>query len=188
MIRINLLAAELRPEAPPRAGSGHRAAMAGGAVVAAALMGLMLRAGFAIGSEADRLDRQMRVLDRELAGFEGVAARRDEVERQAADLAGRVARVEALRAAQGAPARMLDAVTGIVPDQVWLSELRHEGDDVSMTGRAAGMTGVSEMVAGLESSGYFLSPIEIVDSRLEADSGSGAVHFEIRARFSLPSP
>ena len=187
MIRINLLAPELRPEAPTRAGAGHRAATAGGAVVLAVLLGLMLREGLAIRHEAHRLDERMRVLDGQLAGFDGVAARRGEVEGQAADLARRVARVEALRAAQGAPARMLDAVSRVVPEDVWLTELRQQGDDVGMTGRAAGMTGVSAMVAGLESSGYFLPPIEIVDSRLEAPSPSGAVQFEIRARFSLPS-
>ena len=45
------------------------------------------------------------------------------------------------------------------------------------------MSGLTELVAGLEASGQFLPPIEIVDSRRDG----GAVHFEIRARFSLPS-
>lgn len=186
MIRINLLPAEARPEAPPRPGGG-RAAMAGGAVLLSVLLGLMLREALAIRHETSRLDERMRVLDGQLAGFEGVSARREEVERQAADLARRVALAEALRAAQGAPARMLDVVSRVLPAGVWLTELRQQGDDVSMTGRAAGMTGVAELVDGLESSGYFPPPIEIVDSRLEAQAASGTVHFEIRARFSLPA-
>ena len=54
----------------------------------------------------------------------------------------------------------------------------------SLTGRAAEMTALTEVVAGLESSGHFPPPIEIVDSRRD----TGAVHFEIRAVFSLRRP
>ncbi len=186
MIRINLLAPERRPAAPTRTPVGHRAGLAGCAVVLAAALGLMLRAGLAMGDEADRLDERMRVLDGQLAVLDGVTERRGQVEGQADDLARRVARVEALRAAQGAPARMLDAVSRVLPADVWLTELRQQGDDVSLAGRAAGMTGVAELVDGLESSGYFPPPIEIVDSRLEGQAAIGAVHFEIRARFLLP--
>ncbi len=184
MIRINLLAAEPPPEGPPRSGAGRRAATAGGAVVLGVVLGLMVRDGLAVRRESSRLNERMRAVDRQLAGLEGVATEREEAERRRADLARRVALSEALRAAQGEPARLLEQVGRVLPDDVWLTELRQQGSRVTLMGRAAEMTGLTELVAGLESSGYFPPPIEIVDSRRDA----GAVHFEIRARFPLPPP
>lgn len=183
MIRINLLAAEPLPEGPPRAGAARGAAMAGGAVVLGVVLGLMVRDGLATRRESNRLDERMRVLDRQLAGLAGVEAQREEVERRRDDLARRVALAETLRAAQGAPVRLLEQVGRVVPEDAWLTEMRLGGDLVTLTGGAAEMSGLTELVAGLEASGHFLPPIEIVDSRRDG----GAVHFEIRARFPLPS-
>ena len=182
MIRINLLAAEPPSEGPSRSGADRGAAVAG-VVVVGVVLGLMARDGLAIRRESSRLDERMRVLDGRLAGLAGVGARRDEVERRRDDLARRVALAETLRAAQGAPARLLEQVGRVVPEDAWLTEMRLEGGLVTLTGRAAAMSGLTELVAGLEASGHFLPPIEIVDSRRDG----GAVHFEIRARFSLPS-
>ena len=183
MIRINLLAADAIPQGPPPSGVGRRAVLAGGAVITTVVLGLMVRDSLAIRLESNRLDERLRAVDHQLAGFDGVAAEREEVERRRADLARRVALTEALRAAQGAPARLLEQVGRVLPDDVWLTELRLQGDMASLTGRAAEMTALTELVAGLESSGHFPPPIEIVDSRRD----TGAVHFEIRTGFSLPS-
>ena len=183
MIRINLLAAEPLPEGPPPSGAARVTAMAGGAVVLGVVLGLMVRDGLATRRESNRLDERMRVVDRQLAGLADVGAQREEAERRRDDLARRVALAETLRAAQGAPVRLLEQVGRVVPEDAWLTEMRLGGDLVTLTGRAAEMSGLTELVAGLEASGHFLPPIEIVDSRRDG----GAVHFEIRARFPLPS-
>lgn len=188
MIRINLLAADPRPEDPPRADVGPRTATAVGIVVLAGALGLVLRDGLAVRSESNRVDARMRVLDGQLAGLDGVSTEREAVERRRAGLARRVALTEALRAAQGAPARLLDQVGRLLPEDVWLTELRQQKDQVTLTGRAPGLDGLTELVAGLESSGHFPPPIEIVDSRRGAGSVPAAVHFEIRARFPPPPP
>lgn len=182
MIRINLLAT---PPAnrPPPAGAG-RLMTTGGAVFLVGALGLLLREGLAMRSESTRLDGRLQVVDRQLAGLDGVAAQREEVERRGADLARRVALAEALRAAQGAPVRLMEQVARVLPHDAWLTELRQQREEVVLTGRAATMTGLTALVAGMESSGHYLQPIDIVDSRQEA----GAVHFEIRARLSAVSP
>lgn len=186
MIRINLLAFEPGPETPPPAGAERGVALACGGI-AAGVAGLMLWQALSTRSASNRLDERMRALDHELAGLTAVRAQREEAERRSGDLERRVALIEGLRTAQGAPVRLLDQVSRVLPDGVWLTELRQEGgDDIALAGRATGMTGLSDLVAGLESSGYFLPPIEIVDSRLEADASAEVVRFELRAHFSLP--
>ena len=185
MIRINLLEVESRPGPPPRVRRGMRAALA--VVGFAAVAGLVLWPALSVRSQSIRLDERLRAVERELAGLAGVPSLRDEAERRSGDLARRVALTDALRAAQGAPVRMLDAVGRVLPAGLWLTELRQQGDTITMAGRATGMHGVSDLVAGLESSGRFLSPIEIVESRLETHAGAEAVRFELRMRFPLPS-
>ena len=182
MIRINLLAAEQQPEVPPRSGPGRGAAMAGVAVALGVALGFVARDGLAVRRESNRLDDRTRVVERQLAGLDGVAAEREEAERRRADLARRVALTEGLHAARGEPALLLEQVGRVLPDDAWLTELRQQEGGVTLTGRAAEMTALTELVAGLESSGYFPPPIEIVDSRRDA----GMVQFEIRA--SLPGP
>lgn len=185
MIRINLLEAESRPEAPPRIGRGMRAALAAG--LAAAAAGLVLWPVLSVRAESARLEQRSRAVEREMAGLAGASSQRDEAEQRVADLARRVALVEALEAARGVPARMLEQLGRVLSDGVRLTELRQQGRDVVIEGRAAGMAGVSDLVAGLESSGYFLPPVEIVESRLEAQAGAEAVHFQLRMSFSPPS-
>ena len=187
MIRINLLEIAARPGDPPRVDEGRRAALAGGGLLAGAA-GLMLWQALSIRGESNRLDDRTRALDRELAGLAGISAQRDAAERRIADLAGRVALTESLRAAQGATARMLDRIGRVLPDGVWLTELRRQGDALAMEGRATGMTGLSDLVAGLESSGYVAPPVEIVESRLEGNAAGEMVIFELRMRVSPPSP
>ena len=186
MIRINLLAVEPRPATQPRVGAALGVPLACGGIITAVL-GLVLWQALSIRSASNRLEGRIRTLDRELAGFIGVPARRAEVERQSAGLTRRVALTEAQRAARGAPVRMLDQMSRVLPDGVWLTGLRQQGEDITIEGRATGMTGVSDMVAGLESSGYFALPIEIVDSRPEAEASAEVVRFELRARLSLPA-
>ena len=185
MIRINLLEAESRPEAPPRVGRGMRAALAAGLAAAAAMA--VLWPVVSVRAESARLEQQARAVERELAGLAGASSQRDEVERRVADLARRVALVETLEAARGASARMLEQLGRVLSEGVQLTELRQQGREVVIEGRASGMTGVSDLVAGLESSGYFLPPVEIVESRLEAQAGAEAVHFQLRMSFSPPS-
>jgi hypothetical protein len=43
------------------------------------------------------------------------------------------------------------------------------------------------MVVALESSGYFVLPVEIIDGQLETQEAGEVVRFELRAEFRLPS-
>lgn len=182
MIRINLLEVESRLPAPPRVGRPTRAVLAG--ALAVAIAGVALRPVLSVRSESARLAQRLRTVDRELAALADVRSRREEAERRVADLSGRVALVEGLHAERGSPARLLDELGRALPEDVRLTELRQHGGDVALTGRAAGMTAVSDLAARLESSGYFRPPVEIAESRREANAGAESVRFELRLRFS----
>ena len=116
-----------------------------------------------------------------------VVERRNEFETRSAELARRVALIEELRAGEAGPGRMLDEISRGLPDGVWLTELRQEGPDISIFGQATTLTALSDMVVALESSGYFVLPVEIIDGQLETQEAGEVVRFELRAEFRLPS-
>ena len=46
---------------------------------------------------------------------------------------------------------------------------------------------MSDLVLALELSGFFVLPVDIVDSQLESEEMGEVVRFELRAQFRLPS-
>ncbi len=187
MIRINLMAAERRrTQRKFGIDPGQKVTLACGAIFVA-VVAVVVWQLLSVRGEAVRLDDQLRLVDQDLATMSDVVRRRNEFETQSAELARRVALIEDLRGGQGGPVRMLDQVSRSLPEGIWLTELRQEGADITLQGRATGLTVLSDLVVALESSGYFALPVDIVDSQLESQEGSEVVRFEIRAAFMLPS-
>lgn len=186
MIRINLMKVE-RGRAKPRIGieSGQKITLACGAIFIAVL-GLVGWQAFTLREETAQIDAQLSSVDQELASMADVVNQRNEFEAQSAELARRVTLIEELREGQGGPVRMLDQVSRALPEGVWFTELRQDGLEITVQGRATGLTGLSDLVVGLETSGYFAMPVEIVDSQLEAQTIGEVVRFELKATFSPP--
>ena len=187
MIRINLMAVE-RGRTTPRFGAelGNKASLASGAIFVA-VIALVVWQLLAVRGETARLDDDLRLVDQELAAMSDVVERRNEFEAQTIELARLVALIEDLREGQGGPVRMLDQVSRGLPDGVWLTELRQEGANITIQGRATSLTVLSDLVVALESSGYFALPVDIVDSQLEPQTEGDGVRFELRAEFLVPS-
>jgi type IV pilus assembly protein PilN len=189
MIRINLMAVE-RDRAKRRIGIGfesrQKVTLACGTIFVV-VIGLVVWQALAARGETRLLDEQLASVDRELGTMSDVVERRNLFEDQGAELARRVALIEELRAGQGGPVRMLDQVSWGLPDGVWLTELRQEGPDISIQGQATTLTALSDMVVALERSGYFVLPVQIVDSQSETQEAGEVVRFELRAEFRLPS-
>jgi Tfp pilus assembly protein PilN len=84
---------------------------------------------------------------------------------------------------------MLDQVSRALPPMLWLTELR-QGDDpneIVIQGRVTTLTGLSDFVGNLESSGYFRRSVEIVSTDAESDrSGGEIIRFNIKAQFQQP--
>ena len=184
MIRINLMAVE-RGRTARRFGPelGNKVTLVCGAIFVGVVV-MVVWQSFGVREETAR---QLRLVNQDLASMSDVVGRRNEFEAQSAELARRVALIEDLRGGQGGPVRMLDQVSRAMPEGVWLTELRQEGADITVQGRATSLTVLSELVVALESSGYFTLPVDIVDSQFESQAEGDVVRFELRAEFLVPS-
>ena len=81
---------------------------------------------------------------------------------------------------------MLDQVSQNLPDSLWLTELRQDGNALVILGRAMTLTALSDFVANLELSGYFIPPVDLIDSQLADEAEGQVVRFEVRAQFIVP--
>ena len=188
MIKVNLLH-------PARRGIKKKAAaFAPGQKMAAACAVILIGAAGAIGwrylnltRESGRLDQEIAAAQQETARLHSVMVQVQQFEQRKAQLQQRVALIEQLRKDQTGPVHMLDQISRALPPMVWLTELKQTqtANEVMIEGRSATLTGLSDFVGNLESSGYFKRSVEIVNSTAETGSPQQGdlIKFQIRALF-----
>jgi type IV pilus assembly protein PilN len=190
MIRINLLAVE-RASAKRRGASvlipaAHRVTAAASLIV----LGTMLGLGWwywSLQQSSTALDAEITAAERETQALRSVLAQVQKFETRKAQLQQRVTLIEQLRQGQGGPVRALDEVSKAIPDRLWLTEMKQEGEVYVISGMTTSLTGLSDFVAALEASRWFRAPIDIIDSQVDANSKAGDIYkFSIRAGFQNP--
>lgn len=186
MIRINLLAVD-RERVRRRAGLdlAQRVTILGSLI--------LLMAALVIGwwwwtlrQRVARLEQDIAAAQQETVRLQSVLGEVQRLETRRAQFQQRVKLIEELRRGQGAAVRLLDQVSRSVPDRLWLTELRQQDSSVTIQGRAISLTALSDFVANLESSGYFVRPVEIVESAVEEQQQVQVVRFSIKAEFKMP--
>lgn len=184
MIRVNLLtSAQDRTTVVDDGWRGGAPTAVAAALPAAALV----LAGWwfwSLHGEASELTRELGTAEADLTGLAPAVDAVRGAEAQHAELAARVARIEALQRRRGASARLLDRLSRALPDGLWLSEVRQEPAGMVVLGRAGTPDTVSDYAAALEESGSPGTRVEIVSSRrAERSGGQETVAFEARMRF-----
>jgi type IV pilus assembly protein PilN len=140
------------------------------------------------------LQQQSLALDEAIAGAEQETTRLRSVLEQVkqfdtrkTQLQQRVSLIEELRKGQSGPVHLLDEVSRNLPDMLWLIELKQQGSELTIEGRASSLTAVSDFVGNLERSGYFKRPVEIVSTQVEAVPQGEVVKFLVKAQFAPPT-
>jgi type IV pilus assembly protein PilN len=185
MIRINLLGGERKAKAAARFDASQQLSAICGVMIVAAVAGI----GYwywALGREGTQLDAQIQSLTRESARLNSVMAEVKTFQDRKNVLQQRVALIERLRQGQTVPVQLLDHVSRSLPEMLWLTDLKEEGEFLTIEGRTTTLIGLSDFVNNLGTSDVLHKPIEILDSAAEgADSKPGAgpelIKFTVRA-------
>jgi Tfp pilus assembly protein PilN len=181
MIRINLLASpEDRAAYRNTDWPAWTAAVGGLAMLAVALVAVVWWT-WTLRAETAEVSRGLAVAEAALRSLTPAIDRTREVEALGADLLGVVGPLEELHARRNTARRVLDNVSSVLPDDLWLSEVREESGGVFVRGHGATLASVSGYVAALEAAGGFGAPVDLVDSqRGDRIGGRQLVNFEIR--------
>jgi type IV pilus assembly protein PilN len=192
MIRINLLAVE-RERAKKKAGAAF-GTTAQKLAVGCSLI-LILAALFVgwrywtLGRESTRLDADIAAAQTETTRLHAIIQQVQQFEQRKAQLQQRVVLIEQLRKGQTGPVHMLDQISRALPPMLWLTELKQNPDGtVQIDGRCTALTGLSDFVGNLESSGYFKRSVEIVSTVTESmpQPPGELIRFTIKAVFTPP--
>jgi type IV pilus assembly protein PilN len=189
MIRINLLAPERRAAraAAPGMQAGQKMMVIGSLllVVTLALLGWRY---WALGQQEAAVARDIESATREEARLQEILKQVQEFENRRKMLEARVALIDELRKGQSAPVHMIDQISKALPDMTWLTELNQNGYTLTIQGRCLTLSTLSDFIGNLESSRYFIRPVEIIESSVvEAGNRSGPelIQFTIRGTFQM---
>jgi type IV pilus assembly protein PilN len=136
--------------------------------------------------DSAELNQQILAAQRETARLQTVIQQVRQFEEQRAQLQQRVTLIEQLRKGQTGPVHLLDQVSRVLPDSMWLIELKQTATgDVTIDGRCTSLTALSDFVSGLEASSYFAKPVEIVDSTVDPATPTApeVIRFSVKAKF-----
>lgn len=186
MIRINLLTVD-RERAARRAGFQFAQKVPLLCSLILVATGLLIGWWYwSMAADAARLDAELRAAEGEAARLKQLIQQVQQFETRKADLEKRVSLIEDLRRGQSAPVRMLDEISRGLPDGLWLTEIRQDGMELTITGRCLAITAVTDFTMNLETSGFFRRPVDIIESQSEKPAGQGEaeiIRFVIKAVF-----
>lgn len=192
MIRINLLAVERerskrRPVSLLQA-TQQKITLACSVILVLAALGV----GWwywSLQKQADRIEADIVTAQKETERLRGLLVQVEQFEARRLQLQQRVALIEELRQGQAGPVRLLDEISRSLPDMLWLSEIKQQGTELTISGRCTTLTALSDFVGNLELGGFFNKPVEILDSQVDQNRGAGGVElirFSVKAVISAP--
>jgi type IV pilus assembly protein PilN len=191
MIRINLLAVE-RERTKKRATfqTGQKVTVACSLVLVMTVVLIGWRY-LSLNKESAQLDADINSSQQEATRLHGIILQVQEFEQQKAQLQQRVGLIEQLRRSQTGPVHMLDQISRSMPPMLWLTNLKQDDKDNSITidGRCLTLTSLSDFVVNLEGTGYFKKSVEIVSSTTEpmATPPGEIVKFSVKGLFLPPA-
>lgn len=190
MIRINLIGRE--PARPKRRRAMPEITLGGSEnlpFVAAVLVTLLLiGAGWWYQSrQLSRLQSRLAQVQAERQELADTVAKVETFEERKALINQKLDVIVQLKRQQTGPVLMLDQISRLLPDSLWLTMLEARQGGVSIQGSALSNVAIADFVSNLNNSPYFTD----VELRLTEDTGD-AFRFQLNCRFTprpgTPSP
>jgi type IV pilus assembly protein PilN len=189
MIRINLLAVD-RPKAKKARSFAISPAMRVTIGASLILIATVLGIGWwfmSLRQHSAQVDADLVRAESESLQLRSVLAQVQKFETRKAQLTQRVTLIEQLRRGQTAPVHVLDEVSKSLPERVWLTEMKQVGPDFTLNGFAVSLPSLSDFVANLEATKWFIKPVELLDSQVQPDAKAGdLVRFSLKATLNNP--
>jgi type IV pilus assembly protein PilN len=187
LIKINLLTVERSAKRKAKSFQIGQKATIGSSLILVATALLVGWWYVSLKNDSADLDQQIADAQRETIRLQSVIKQVQQLEQLEAQLQKRVTLIQQLRKGQTGPVHLLDVVSRSLPDTMWLTEMKQTGDSLSIDGQCTTLTGLSDFVSSLESSGLFSGPVEIVDSQAQtvAAGAPELIKFTVRARAAV---
>ena len=117
----------------------------------------------------------------------------EELDRKRASLLQRKQAIEQLQASRSQMVHLFDSLVRTIPDGVALSNIKQEGEILTLEGRAQSNARVSAYMRNLESSGWMTNPeLSVIEAKAQEASGSAvdikSLPYVFTLKVKLPAP
>lgn len=182
MIRINLLPhRELKRAALKR----QFTVLAGGTAILGALVVLLVHT--AISSRIDTQNGRNEFLKAETTKLDKQIEEIKKLKEQIRELLARKQAVEGLQSNRSVEVHLLDQLVRILPEGVYLSSVKQQGNDISISGYAQSNARVSTLMRNIESSVWLQSP-QLVVIKAATVNNLRASEFAMTMKLVPPAP
>lgn len=188
MIKINLIRearAATRDMGSSRAGSAMSSAGASSAaprdinnvlLVSLLVAGLLVAGGYWFLKSRELSSKQDEAVDRraEAQQLESIIAEVEQFQRRKDELEKRIKLINDLKTRQKGPVRIMDKISQLLPDLVWLTSMTFSGNQVTMQGKALNPTAVANYVENIKTDPTFEEPV--IDAVTTGQEGNTTVY------------
>lgn len=182
MIRINLLPhRELKRAALKR----QFAFLAGATAILGALVVLMGHT--AISTRIDTQNSRNEFLKKEIAKVDKDIEEIKKLKEQIQALLARKQVVEGLQTNRSVEVHLLDQLARLLPEGVYLSSIKQQGDTIALTGYAQSNARVSTLMRNVESSTWLKSP-NLIEIKATTVNNLRANEFSMTVKLAPPQP
>ena len=147
MIRINLLPHAERPKPPTRVRGGFFIIVAGLCLLV--ILGLRW---FSVKTQIADLNKENVQLQADLIKYQAIAKEVEKFKADKGSLEAKLASIDRLKAGQVGPVHILDQVSQLLPDGVWLTSLNHTAARLVLQGYAFTNFSIAEFMTQLAKS------------------------------------
>ena len=114
-----------------------------------------------------------------------VTEKLEQLEQQKVTLQRKIDLINFLKAQQPIPVRIMDELSELIPDWVWLTEIKYEDQTLEITGRALSNNLIADYIFDLENSPY-ITGVNLISSTQKSEGNSQYLEFTLTAQYALP--
>lgn len=182
MIRINLL--------PVRAAQKKERLRSQGMILLLSVIGVVAvctLVWMSLSAKVDAVNKEVQFKTSEIARLKTIIGKVGEIDAKKADLQAKLAVLDKLKANRSGPGRLLDEISRVIPDKVWIKTFSEAGGAVSITGTGLTEAVVADFLDALEKSDYYMN-VELDVLEQKEVSGRSLQSFSIRCNVEKPQP
>ncbi|MBI5755366.1 MAG: PilN domain-containing protein [Nitrospirae bacterium] len=127
---------------------------------------------------------EKQTLETRLAGLKEKVKEVENYEKDKKTFEQKIAIIQNLKKGQKGPVHVLDEISRMLPERVWLVSLKEKGADISITGSGMTNDDIVRYVNNLKTSSLFRN-IQLIESRQVVDSGIPVYSFSLTFSVNL---
>lgn len=182
MIRINLL--------PVRAAQKKERLRSQGMILVLSVVGVVAACALvwmSLSGKVDKVKSEVRAKNAEIARLQKTIGDVKDIEAKKAELKAKLDVLAKLKANRSGPGRLLDELSRVIPEKVWIKSFSEAAGAISISGTGLTEESVADFIAALEKSKFYMN-VELDVMEQKEIAGRSLQSFSIRCTVEKQQP